>query len=37
MVTIVTDILIFGIKICIFSKKNDEKSSKILKIGLENS
>jgi len=37
MVTIVTDMLIFGIKICIFLKKNDEKSSKTLKIGLKNS
>jgi len=35
MVTIVTDILIFGLKTCIFLKKNDEKSSKTLKSGLE--
>jgi hypothetical protein len=28
MVTIVTDILIFGLKSYIFLKKNDEKSSK---------
>jgi len=37
MVTIVTDILIFGLKSCIFLKKNDEKSSKTFKIGLKNS
>jgi hypothetical protein len=37
MVTIVTDMMIFGLKSCIFLKKNDEKSSKILKIGLKNS
>jgi hypothetical protein len=37
MVTIVTDIMIFCLKSCIFLKKNDEKSSKTLKTGLENS
>jgi hypothetical protein len=37
MVTIVTDIMIFGIKNRVFLKKNDEKSSKTLKIGLKNS
>jgi len=37
MVTIVTDIVIFGLKSCIFLKKNEEKSSKSLKIELENS
>jgi len=36
MVTIVTDMMIFGLKTCIFLKKNFQKRSKILKIGLEN-
>jgi hypothetical protein len=36
MVTIVTDMGEFGIKSCIFLKKNDEKSSKKLETGLKN-
>jgi hypothetical protein len=35
MVTIVTDMMIFSLKTCIFLKKKREKSSKILKIGLK--
>ena len=36
MVTIVTDMLYISTKTCIFLKKKREKSSKMLKIGLEN-
>ncbi len=35
MVTIVTDIVIFGVKTCIFLKKNDEKSSKSNELEME--